>query len=213
MVKIAVGHGLQNYTCANSSAPTVATGALAALYDVTALYPGTAGTGLDADAWNTLPSTILWTQDIPLNLQDTDAANPGSHSTPNVVSESLYGANVANPFPSPATDLSVGSVTASFLGHHYFDINGTPTFDLVAAGLLGSVSKTGDVKPPAGADAGLLNSGAVDWLQLRDTGKGVSKGVTLVYRVLTAGGASEACSAVNATSGSVPYAAFYWFFA
>ena len=80
--------------------------------------------------------------------------------------------------------------------------------------------KTGNVAAPKDADKGVLNTGAVAWLKLADTGKGMSKGVNLVYRVLTAGGNPEACdsAAVSAkeTEGvqvqSVPYTTFYWFY-
>ncbi|CAK7206989.1 hypothetical protein SEUCBS139899_009796 [Sporothrix eucalyptigena] len=214
VLKIAVGHGIQNYTCSSTTASTVATGALAVLYDITNLYPGTASTGLSADAFNALSGNVLWGQDIPLNLQTSSAASPGSEKTPNVLAEADYGAVIADPFPSPSSLSLPGILTAEapFLGHHYFDATGVPTFDLSSVGLFGSVNKTGDVKAPSTADTGILASGAVDWLQLTDNGSGLSVGIKQVYRVITAGGASETCSVLNAASGSVPYTAFYWFF-
>ena len=54
-------------------------------------------------------------------------------------------------------------------------------------------------------------TGAVGWLALKDSGKGVSKGVSFMYRVITAGGKPQSCSKGEATF-SVPYAAAYWFY-
>lgn len=62
----------------------------------------------------------------------------------------------------------------------------------------------------------MLETGAVDWLELSDNGRGLSKGVSTVYRVVTAGGVAQACSAsganANGTVFSVPYVAQYWFY-
>ncbi|CAK7212427.1 hypothetical protein SCUCBS95973_001459 [Sporothrix curviconia] len=214
LLRIAVGHGIQNYTCASTTAATTATGALAVLYDITHLYPGTLSTGLSSDAFNAISGQLLWGQDIPLNLQSASAASPGSPAAPNDLSETEYGAVVADPFPSPSP-LSLPGVLAAeapFLGHHYFDATGVPTFDLSGSGLFGSMNKTGDVKAPSTAQTGILATGAVDWLQLTASSNGLSVGIKQVYRVITAGGASETCAVLNAAGGSVPYTAFYWFF-
>lgn len=212
-----MGHGIQNYTCASANATAVNVGALAVLYDATPLYPGTASTGMDSAAFNNISSDVLWGQAIPLNL-----VNPAAGAVNAVVSssETDYQADTTDPFPSPAADLSAGGVTAKFLGHHYFDSSSSPTFDLSGgsnpSGLFLSAAKTGDVKPPSTADKGLLTTGAVDWLELADNGRGLSNGLSNVYRVVTAGGVAEACSisGVNPTGQvlSVPYVAQYWFY-
>ncbi|EFX02448.1 malate dehydrogenase [Grosmannia clavigera kw1407] len=215
LLKIAIGHGLQNYTCLNSSAAVKAPGALAVLYDVTDLYPGMSGSSLIADVFDALTTTLIWNQDIPLNLQNSEAANPGTPAVPNAMAESLYGAVVGSPFPSPAAALSLPTVLPAsipFLGHHYFDSAGSPTFDLSAAGLLGSMAKASDVTAPSTAEKGPLGTGAVDWLELKDNGRGISQGISQVFRVMTAGGVSETCNKVDAATGSVPYTAFYWFY-
>ena len=186
------------------------------MYDITPLYPGTPNTGLSADAFDSLSSTVLWSQAIPLNLVDAAASN----NTTDPLPETAYQADASDPFPSPAADLSLGgSVSAKFLGHHYFDSNSSPTFDLSAAasdGLFLSGAKTGDVKAPEDADAGILDTGAVDWLQLGDNSRGLSEGLSIAYRVVTAGGAAELCSVSGASAEgevlSVPYAAQYWFY-
>jgi hypothetical protein len=233
LLKIAVGHGLQNYTCANSSASAVAIGALAVLYDVTAAYPGTPGTGLPQAQWDNLTFQTFWKTDVPLNLQDKAAASPGTPSSPNALPEASYAAVVASPWIAPAP-LSLppsppknkrdpappappagpaGPGSYPYLGVHYFDAAGSPTFDLTGASAFFSGAKNAGVHAPASADKGVLATGAVDWLQLKDNGKGLSKGVSFAYRVITDGGAAQACSVSGAGSGSVPYTAFYWFFA
>lgn len=215
-----MGHGIQNYTCASADATAVNVGALAVLYDVTPLYPGTSGTGVDTAVFANLSSAVLFNQDIPLNLVDPAAASPAVPVANDAVTESDYQADSANPFPSPATDLDLSAqgIAAKYLGHHYFDANSAPTFDLSAStsGLFFSGAKIGDVKPPTTADKGLMATGAVDWLELGDNGRGLSKGVSNVYRVVTAGGVAEACSVSGANPEgqvfSMPYVAQYWFY-
>ncbi|KAK3681399.1 hypothetical protein B0T22DRAFT_305150 [Podospora appendiculata] len=195
--RIAIGHGIQNYTCNSAVSPTAsATGALAVLYDATPFYPGTPKTGLKQAAWDTLPSAALWGSPLPLNL-----AVPGG-----------YAANESNPFPSPA-DLVLGNMAPlKFLGHHYFAADGTPTFDLSAIGLKASVTKNDTRPAPANADKGILGTGAVAWVLLRDPGLGRSIGIDTVYRVVVAGGAAQPCSVTGDGHFSVPYATFYWFY-
>ncbi|KAK4219757.1 hypothetical protein QBC37DRAFT_112007 [Rhypophila decipiens] len=194
--KIAIGHGLQNYTCASPSQPSAqAAGALAVLYDVTPLYPGKAH-GLERADFDALPITTLYSQDLPLNM---------TQSGPNV-----YAANAGSPWIAPA-DLTLGERTIKFLGHHYFDIDSIPMFDLQAAGLKASVVRNDSVAAPLNADKGPMGTGAVAWLQLKDSGKGKSVGIDYVYRVITAGGNPVSCS-TGASSFSIPYTTFYWFY-
>lgn len=219
---IAVGHGIQNYTCANANATAASAGALAVLWDVTPLYPGTEGTGLTTDAFDGLTSTVLWDHAIPLNLQDPGAAGPppadAGRTAVTTFTEANYQADASAPYPSPAADLALAGVSAAYLGVHYFDAALAPTFDLAASteGLFFSGAKVGDVKAPADADKGLLATSAVDWLELGDNGRGLSRGLASVYRVVTAGGAAEACSVSGANAEgevlSVPYVAQYWFY-
>jgi hypothetical protein len=194
--KIAIGHGIQNYTCDTTASSAVATGALAVLYDATALYPGTKNTGLSQSVWDGAPSKLLWSSALPLNK----------------LAGSTYGADATKPFPAPA-DLKVqGLPNIKFLGHHFFDITGVPVFDLSAATLKAVVKKVGSIAAPATADKGILNTGAVAWLKLDDNGTAQSTGLSTVYRVVTAGGNPQACSVAGAGTQSVPYATFYWFF-
>ncbi|KAK0726944.1 hypothetical protein B0T26DRAFT_637671, partial [Lasiosphaeria miniovina] len=196
--KIAIGHGIQNYTCTDSAPATTASaiGALAILYDVTSLFPGTLRTGLSNATWNDFPKNLLYGKPVPLNL-----INPNTG----------YGAT-ASPFPR-AADLTLGNIRASFLGHHYFDQFGSPTFELLTVNLKASVKKLEGFNAPATADKGILNTGAVQWLKLIDNGKGFNKGLTTVYRVVTAGGAAEACSKIGpGVVDSVPYTTYYWFY-
>lgn len=217
---LAVGHGIQNYTCASDNATAANIGAFAVLYDATPLYPGTTGTGMDSAAFANISSAVLYNQDIPLNLLVASAADPTVPVAIDASTELDYQADSSNPFPSPAADLNLSEqgITAKFLGHHYFDSKSSPTFDLSgsSSGLFFSGAKIGTVKAPTSADKGILATGAVDWLQLGDNGRGLSNGVSNVYRVVTAGGVAEACSVSgpNPTGEvfSVPYVAQYWFY-
>lgn len=211
LLQITVGHGIQNYSCASTTANATLVGALATLYDTTKLYPGTPGSTLDQAAFDALSSVVLWTQDIPLNLVDPSSANPGTPNTPNSKPGSSYAADGTNPFPAPKPLSLPGMPEVPFAGVHYFDASGTPTFDLSASGLLAHVGKAGEVSSPGSADKGIVGTGAVGWLALKDSGKGVSKGVSFMYRVITAGGKPQSCSLGEPTF-SVPYAAAYWFY-
>ncbi|KAL2178176.1 uncharacterized protein P884DRAFT_242586 [Thermothelomyces heterothallicus CBS 202.75] len=201
--KIAVGHGIQNYTCGSSTTgDSIAAGAVAVLYDVTSFYPGTKRTGIRKDLWDSLPSRALWEQPLPLNR----------------LAGSRFGADPVAPFPAnPAADLRLRGLPAAarFLGHHYFDIDGVPTFDLPAAaagGLRAAVARVDSESAPATADKGVLATGAVPWLRLDDNGRGGSRGVASVFRVVTAGGNPQSCSVAGEGVQSIPYAAFYWFY-
>lgn len=125
--------------------------------------------------------------------------------------ESEYGADLDDPFLAPS-DLELGGMDPiPFLGHHFFDSEGGPMFDLLdTSGLVGRVGNKIAVPAPDGADGGILSTGAVDWLRLTDDGTGVSDGVWGVFRVVTAGGVAQPCSESGEGSGSVPYAAMYW---
>lgn len=189
---IAVGHGIQNYTCSAAGANATSGGALAVLYDITDLYPS-----LTDDERNQLPINLLRTTDLPLNLAgDVD---------------NQYAADVSNPYKADA-DVTVEGISEPLkvLGHHYFDQSLVATFDLFSVGLLFKGGKLYNVKAPATADLGLLNTGAVDWLLLAD--KGASVGLTTTYRVVTAGGNFLPCDEAGQTF-SVPYAAQYWYYA
>lgn len=186
------------------------------MYDITNL----SSTAAFANA----SSTALWNQAIPLTLANPSAAGPVTATSPPSQDELTYQAFAPAPFPNPPlalylpTDAGGASTSVPFLGIHYFDASGAPTFDLSAAvpKLFFAGAKTGNVKAPATADKGLLATGAVDWLQLGDNGKGLSSGLSQVYRVVTAGGSAQACSVSGATPAgqvfSVPYAAQYWYY-
>ncbi|KXX77820.1 hypothetical protein MMYC01_205939 [Madurella mycetomatis] len=195
--KIALGHGIQNYTCESDSSESAATGAVAVLYDATSFYPGTRRTGLRQSVWDELPETLLWRKPLPLNK----------------LAGTRFGANATEPFPQPSRDLDLdGLPSIKFLGYHYFDNNSVPLFDVNMASLKASVVKVNNVAAPEGADKGILGTGAVDWLELGDSGIGLSEGLSVVYRVITAGGAPQPCSVVGPGEQSVPYTTYYWLF-
>ncbi|KAI1362572.1 hypothetical protein F5Y08DRAFT_270599 [Xylaria arbuscula] len=184
---IAVGHGVQNYTCTAAGASGTSAGALAVLYDVTSLYPGSGPEALSSSSWDNVTSQVLRTTSMPI-----DTSNPSS------------------PFPAEA-DLTVTGLEKPipFLGHHYFDSSSVPTFSLHNDAELLKSKKILNIPAPSTADKGLTDEGAVDWLYLSD--KGGSIGLTAVYRVLTSGGSPAVCGAVGDTQ-SVPYTAMYWLY-
>jgi hypothetical protein len=189
---IALGFGIQNYTCADAAATPAAQGALAVLYDVTHLYPGQGLASLSKDKWTSLTSDVLNTGKIPLNLNDNGV-----------------GASLTDPFIEKSSFKLDGlRKNLPYLGHHYFNAAGVPTFDLDAANQLLLCKKLDGIKAPASAPAGPEGTGAVDWLYLGDAGGSI--GVSYVYRVLTAGGASHGCKAKGVDSTS--YTTLYWFY-
>jgi hypothetical protein len=111
---------------------------------------------------------------------------------------------------NPLTVPSIGSYP--IIGSHYFQADGTPTFDLITVREILFAKKVADIKAPASANKGLGGYGAVDWLALGD--KSESVGLRQVYRVVTAGGSAPAtCTEGGAnTIISVQYAAEYWFY-
>ncbi|KAI2606329.1 uncharacterized protein GGS25DRAFT_384953 [Hypoxylon fragiforme] len=195
---ILIGHGIQNYTCSSTSSAATSIGALAVTWDITSLYPNTSPSSLSAADFSALSSKVLRTTPSPF---DTPPSPPSSSS----------------PFPPPA-DLTLDGTPEplKFMGHHFFDAAGVPTFDLTAAPLLFRGHKDAGIPAPADADAGIEDppTGAVDWLRLSDVGGSVG-GASLVYRVYTAGGQPEACGEGEGEGEggkvmSVPYAAQYW---
>lgn len=183
---IGLGHGVQNYTCSAEGAAGTSTGALAVLYDITPLFPGTGADAVDQATWDGLSSSILSSTPLPLNLV------PGS------------AVDVANPpFPAPA-GVDLAGKSLPFLAQHYFDSTSRPTFDL-------SGSPGGEFFVGAKSAAVNAPSSAADvaWLQL--TAVAGASGVQDGYRVVTAGGVSSLCTSVGQQI-SVAYAAQYWFF-
>jgi hypothetical protein len=100
---------------------------------------------------------------------------------------------------------------ANVLGYHFFDYAGTPTFDLSEVHNIFYGMKTADIEAPATANKGPAGTGAVDWLQLTAKVGYESVGCSLVYRVVTAGGAAPINCTIEGVL-TVQYAAEYWFY-
>ena len=163
------------------------------VWEIKSLYPGSGPDAVSTEVWAELTSKVLRSTDMPIGQASGDEG--------------------ASPFP-PDEALDIDGVgTVEFLGRHYFDAAGVPTFDLYGGSGPGAVlraKKDAGIKAPPDADPGLTGSGAVDWLRLSD--QGTSKGdVSLVFRVLTSGGNPAACASESQTD-SVPYTAMYWFY-
>ncbi|KAM0432339.1 hypothetical protein ACHAPT_004881 [Fusarium lateritium] len=188
---IALGFGIQNYTCKGDGSDATSAGALAMLYDVTHLYPGQSRGSLSEEKWASLTATALDGHQIPLNLNSYGK-----------------GASPTDPFPQDAPLELDGYNKIPFIGHHYFNADGVPTFDLTKDKQLLLARKVAGVKAPSSASAGPDGTGAVDWLFLGDAGG--SYGVTSVFRVFTAGGNAHGCEGTDGDSTS--YTAMYWFY-
>ncbi|PHH62957.1 hypothetical protein CDD81_6382 [Ophiocordyceps australis] len=197
---IALGFGIQNYTCHSLGSSPVATGALAMLYDITRLYPHQSSSSLSPQTFSQMPIWALAERDPPLNF-----ASPGYGR----VDPSSPGASLSRPFPPDAPLKLSGLPLLPFLGHHFFDAHGVPTFVLDHGRVNLPVGKVAGVPPPTNANPGPQGTGAVNWLYLGP--KPGAVGAQYVYRVYTAGGASHGCnSAIGDDSTS--YAATYWFY-
>ncbi|CAM1500592.1 Fc.00g097540.m01.CDS01 [Cosmosporella sp. VM-42] len=196
---IALGFGIQNYTCASTGATPTGAGALAVLYDITNLYPGSRPNSLSQDAWTKLSSKALDTHDVPLNFDP---------STDGRIASAAPGASATNPFPANAPLKLDGMAPLAFAGHHFFNEAGVPAFVLDGGRKVLLGKKLDAVDAPASADKGPDGTGAVAWLYLGDNGG--SQGLKYVYRVLTSGGNPHGCS--SAGKDTTHYTATYWFF-
>jgi hypothetical protein len=203
---IALGFGIQNYTCQSATASAVATGAVAMLYDITKLYPGQGPKSLSAEAFNALTTTALWNHDVPLNFDPV---------TPDRIAGSKP-ASLTKPFTASEPLKLEGLEPIPFAGHHFFRADGKPAF--VVNKDVGNTGKDGinyvakkddSIDAPASADKGPEGTGVVGWLQLGAL-EG-TKGASTMYRVVTAGGNSHGCSS-GGSADSVSYTAQYWFF-
>lgn len=184
---VGLGIGIQNYTCASTTATPKNIGAIATLFDVTSYLQDCANP----------KSSKLPARYLKKYLQQPCQASQ------NVDDQSCQeGANFLG-LPG--------------LGHHYFgSVNGAgvPFFDITYEGTFLSGQKTGDVPAPAGAfDGGKNGHGAVDWLFLPSDGSDRTVGLSEVYRINTAGGNADpaGCSSGDAVL-SYKYAAEYWFY-
>jgi hypothetical protein len=108
-------------------------------------------------------------------------------------------------------DLPAANRNLPKLGNHLFAADGTPEFELTAVGKSLFGLKNGTFTAPAGSPAGPAGTGAVPWLQLIAKAGYANKGLSVVYRVETAGGNPPATCPSTAVI-SVQYAAQYWFY-
>ena len=120
--------------------------------------------------------------------------------------------------PQPASQVALS-------GHHFFNANSTPVFELNSApnadAHLGRIfaKKGANSTAPSGSSLGVngVGHGSVAWLQLGTTNASVSTTGAewaAVYRVSTAGGSPpKTCEGYKAGDVlSVQYAANYWYY-
>lgn len=186
---VGLGVGVQNYTCANTSAAPTNVGAIATLFDITK-YLQAQKTPADSQS---LPGAYLDAYD-----EETSCTQDASDLSDNSCEEAINSHHFA------------------ILGKHYFaSINGknVPTFDIYTKGAFLSAQKIGDVPAPAGSPQGNTSEPAVDWLFLPSDGTSRTHGLSEVYRINTAGGnADPSKCAEGIETFSVKYAAEYWFY-
>lgn len=200
---VVLGHGYQNYTCkpsddSESGFASKATGALAVLYDVRPFFPSQSENSLDLDGVFALAEEAASAL-VPLNM-----AEPPPDG---FILESAPAVNVASPW-IPLADLTLdgAGVPLQAVGHHFFDSEGVPEFDVGRD--LFKAKKVDDVSAPEGAAPGEDGSKAVAWLLMDDAGG--SKGIKHVYRVNTVGGAGHTCEGEG--NDSSVYTAFYYMY-
>ncbi|OAA39433.1 malate dehydrogenase [Metarhizium rileyi] len=201
VIHIALGFGIQNYTCAGVGEDATPDGAIAMLYDVTGLYPGQSRQSLPQKDWDELTSRVLRTHDVPLNLNS---------STGGRVEPDSPGACHNNPFKQDGPLRLEGARELPFLGHHLFNSAKVPEFVLNGGKIDLLSSKNSGVDAPADADKGPDGTGAVPWLAL-GAKDGTVGDARFVYRVSTAGGNSHGCAKTTGQD-STKYAAMYWFY-
>lgn len=187
---IALGLGTQNYSCPSlPSSCTSSSTANAATCTTTPTSVGALATLYDATRLLNMTATALG---------------------------SLGVTALGVELPCLADSVNNG-LTLPVLGRHYFDSLGRPTFDLSSSsgsnGAFLSAKKVATAPAPATACRGRNGVGAVDWLMLVDNGEGGSRGVSVVYRVETAGGKAgvEECQGPGGGVES-DYSALYWFY-
>lgn len=185
---VAIGRGTQNYTCnpLNATAPPVAAGAVATLYDASCLSAS------HADLLDALSRLSISYDPVPEPLS--------------VFASSDAGDSTARP--------RIGPQAIGVSGVHYFNDLGQPFFDIDLAGA-GHVTVKLDESFPAPYDApvGLTGEKAVAWLKLvvREEDGSATKGLKEVYRVNTVGGSAPASCDGMPEKFSVQYVAQYWF--
>lgn len=105
---------------------------------------------------------------------------------------------------------TISNSTIPVIGHHYFNSDSEPCFDLGILGFLKAKTE-GDIPAPPGASPGPDGTGygAVDWLLLK--AQVGSRDLKEVYRVETAGGKAPPLCKEDGTI-QVQYAALYWFY-
>lgn len=207
--RIALGYGIQNYTCAGTDADPVATGALAGLFDMTPFYPNPEDPkSLDQATFDRLTAIVMESasKNIPLKLED---------ALPDRVPNSSPGADASSPFlPSfPLPIPGMDGFELKHTGQHFFTDAGVPMFKL-DDGLTIQCAKLDASNAPKSAASGADGEGAVAWLRLGvkegTEGKGTN-GLKFVYRVQTAAGSSHGCKE-GGNSDSSFYTAAYWFY-
>lgn len=121
--------------------------------------------------------------------------------------------------PLDPSNINLSNIDPSNIGlsgYHYFPNTTTPTFDLdtIPPKQYGFAVAKKVSSSPAPADApkgpGGVGNGSVPWLYLQCV-DGTTNGLTVVYRLNTAGGSPPTTCESMPAEFAVQYAAEYWF--
>lgn len=183
---VGLGIGIQNYSCASTTATPKSIGAIATLFDATEFLQQCGNPKSSKLSARYLKAYLKQDCQASQNLDDSSCQD------------------AANLLHLPT------------LGNHYFgSVNGAgvPFFNIDNGDFL-SAQKVGVSPAPATAFNGGKNAfGPVDWLFLPSDGSDRTVGLSEVYRINTAGGNADpqGCASGDAVL-SYKYAAEYWFY-
>ncbi|KAK5163064.1 uncharacterized protein LTR77_010999 [Saxophila tyrrhenica] len=181
---VGLGIGVQNYTCATTTASPQAVGAIASVFDITQykLQCGQTPPGLTASYLRAYERLKCQASQ---NLDVNNCQLKANYRFFDHLGHHWFG---------------------------IVDGQGTPFFSVPGRGFL-SAQKTGAAEAPADAYGGQTGFGAVDWLFLPSDGSPHSQVFSEVYRIDTAGGAPDpnGCGGGKKVL-SYKYAAEYWYY-
>lgn len=183
---VALGVGIQNYSCASTTATPKSIGAIATFFDATEF------------------------------LQECGDPKSSKLSARYLKGYLKQSCQASQDLDDSSCEDAVNFLHLPTLGNHYFGpVNGAgvPFFNIDSGDFL-SAQKTGASPAPATAfDGGKHGFGAIDWLFLPSDGSDRTVGLSEVYRINTAGGNADpqGCASGDAVL-SYKYVAEYWFY-
>ncbi|KAK8201619.1 hypothetical protein IWZ01DRAFT_126852 [Phyllosticta capitalensis] len=235
---VTLGLGTQNYSCVDlsSSDEPTAVGAVASLYDISAVLENAlmgatmemALPGLALGVWGLLggdgdgDGDGEWRKKRGVGFGDKERERDRAWEH---VASNLPTYSGSSGGTSSSSSASIKLLQP--MGHHFFSAAGVPSWALTLPSASSSVlfqgAKSATASAPTDASKGLVGEAAVAWLYLTRTAGEIADavvdddagtgGVEAVYRVVTAGGsAPDTCEGWEGQDREVAYAAEYWFY-